>query len=432
MAVLAIHGLGSRTVAESKMSETIEVRSECHDCDAAIVGTGPAGLAGALALAHVGARVVLVGPAPPKPSARSAETRTAALLVSSVDLLKALKVFDRLGQEAAPLKAIRIIDASRSLIRAPDIEFRASELGLPAFGYNIANTQLVQALYARAQEVLPTIVTASVERVAIEDARVRLYCTNGSTVAANLVMAADGRRSLCREAAGIEVSEWRYDQGAIASSFRHSRPHDGVAIELHREGSSFTTVPLPDPRASALILVGTSPDIASLLERDDERFADEIAERLDGLLGQIAGVGPRASFPVAGLTAKSLAARRIALVGEAGHILPPIGAQGLNLGLRDVAALADCVADALARGEDPGGDGVLQAYRAARRLDVLSRTVGVDVLNRSLLTSFVPLQAARGIVLHGLAALPPLRRMVMRVGLEPPSSLPRLMRGAEA
>jgi 2-octaprenyl-6-methoxyphenol hydroxylase len=290
----------------------------------------------------------------------------------------------------------------------------------------------VKALYARAQEVLPTIVTASVERVAIEDARVRLYCTNGSTVAANLVMAADGRRSLCREAAGIEVREWRYDQGAIASSFRHSRPHDGVAIELHREGSSFTTVPLPDQRASALILVGTSPDIASLLERDDERFADEIAERLDGLLGQIEGVGPRASFPVAGLTAKSLAARRIALVGEAGHILPPIGAQGLNLGLRDIAALADCVADALARGEDPGGDGVLQAYRAARRLDVLSRTVGVDVLNRSLLTSFVPLQAARGIVLHGLAALPPLRRMVMRVGLEPPSSLPRLMRGAEA
>jgi 2-octaprenyl-6-methoxyphenol hydroxylase len=145
-----------------------------YDCEAAIVGAGPAGLAGALALAHVGSDIALIGPPPPKTSAVSTETRTAALLVSSVDFLKALKVFDRLGQEAAPLKAIRIIDASRSLIRAPDIEFRASELGLPAFGYNIANTELVQALYARAQEVLPTIVTASVERVAIEDARVRL------------------------------------------------------------------------------------------------------------------------------------------------------------------------------------------------------------------------------------------------------------------
>ena len=132
------------------------------------------------------------------------------------------------------------------------------------------------------------------------------------------------------------------------------------------------------------------------------------------------------------MTAKSLAARRIALVGEAGHILPPIGAQGLNLGLRDAAALADCVADALGRGADPGGDEVLQAYMNARRLDVLSRAVGVDLLNRSLLTSFVPLQAARGIVLHGLNVLPPLRRMVMRVGLEPPSALPSLMRGAEA
>jgi 2-octaprenyl-6-methoxyphenol hydroxylase len=131
------------------------------------------------------------------------------------------------------------------------------------------------------------------------------------------------------------------------------------------------------------------------------------------------------------LTAKSLAGRRIALVGEAGHILPPIGAQGLNLGLRDAAALADSVAGALGRGADPGGDPVLQAYMNARRLDVLSRAVGVDLLNRSLLTNFVPLKAALGIVLHGLNVLPPLRRMVMRVGLEPPSALPSLMRGAE-
>ncbi len=411
------------------MSEASEIR---HDCQAAIVGAGPAGLAGALALAHVGADIALIGPPPAKASTNSAETRTAALLVSSVDFLKALKVFDRLAAEAAPLKAIRIIDVSRSLIRAPDIEFRASELGLPAFGYNIANTALVEALYARAQEVLPAIIPANVERVMIEDAAVRLDCTNGSAVTARLVMAADGRRSLCREAAGIEVSEWRYDQGAIASSFRHARAHEGVAIELHREGASLTTVPLPDPRASALILVRSASDIASLIERDDERFADELADRLDGLLGQIEGVGPRASFPVAGLTAKSLAARRIALVGEAGHILPPIGAQGLNLGLRDAAALADCVADALGRGADLGGDSVLQTYRASRRLDVISRAVGVDLLNRSLLTSFVPLQAARGIVLHGLNALPPLRRMVMRVGLQPPSTLPSLMRGADA
>ncbi len=402
-----------------------------QDCEVAVVGAGPAGIAAALALAHAGAEVALVGPPPPTRGA-AAETRTAALLVSSVDLLKALRVFDRLAAEAAPLKAIRIIDLSRSLIRAPDIEFRASELGLPAFGYNIANTTLVEALYARAREVLRTVIPSSVARVSVEDRTVTLDCDGGATLTARLVVAADGRRSLCRAAAGIDTSEWRYEQGAIASSFRHSRPHDGVAIELHCEGASFTTVPLPDPRASALILVGSTSDIGSLMDCDEDKFADALADQLNGLLGQIEGVGPRSSFPVAGLTAKSLAARRTALVGEAGHILPPIGAQGLNLGLRDAAALADCVAEARARGADPGGDDVLQSYVRARRVDVLSRTVGVDVLNRSLLTGFVPLQAARGIVLHGLAAFPPLRRMIMRAGLEPPSALPRLMRGAEA
>jgi 2-octaprenyl-6-methoxyphenol hydroxylase len=280
--------------------------------------------------------------------------------------------------------------------------------------------------------VLRTIIPSSVERVSVVDQTVSLDCAGGRSLTARLVVAADGRRSLCRTAAGIETSDWRYEQGAIASSFRHSRPHDGVAIELHREGASFTTVPLPDQRASALILVGSTSDIASLMDSDEERFADALADRFDGLLGLIEDVGPRSSFPVAGLTAKNLAARRIALVGEAGHILPPIGAQGLNLGFRDAAALADCVADALACGADPGGDGVLQSYMAARRLDVLSRALGVDFINRSLLTGFVPLQAARGIVLHGLTAFPLLRRMVMRLGLEPPGTLPRLMRRAEA
>jgi 2-octaprenyl-6-methoxyphenol hydroxylase len=415
-----------------EMSATIGASVTKRICEVAVVGAGPAGLATALALAHVGADVTLVGPPPPKTNARSAETRTAALLVSSIDLLKALGVFDSLAAEAAPLKAIRIIDVSRSLIRAPDIEFKASELGLAAFGYNIANTTLLEALYARAQEVLPTNVPSSVEHVDVEDHAVRLECADGESLDARLVVAADGRRSPCRAAAGIEASEWRYDQGAIASSFRHGRSHNGVAIELHREGASFTTVPLPDPRASALIMLGSAADIGALMQRDEEGFAGVLAERLDGLLGQIEGVGPRSSFPVSGLTAKSLGARRIALVGEAGHVLPPIGAQGLNLGLRDAAALADCVADARARGADPGGDEVLQSYMATRRLDVLSRAVGIDLLSRSLLTGFVPLQAARGLVLHGLAALPPLRRMVMRVGLEPPSALPRLMRGAEA
>jgi 2-octaprenyl-6-methoxyphenol hydroxylase len=398
--------------------------------DVAVVGAGPAGLAAALALAHVGADVALIGPAPPKTSARSSETRSAALLTSSVDLLKALNVWAALSPHAAPLAAIRIIDASRSLFRAPDIEFKASELGLPAFGYNIANTVLAEALYARAQAVLPAVAAASVSGIALDGSNAVLTLSSGAKLYARLVAGADGRRSICRRSAGIEVTERRYDQAAIATSFRHTLPHGNVSTELHQEEGSVTTVPLPDPNASSLIWVGPLPEITGLMRRDEEGFGDALSERLSGLLGAISDIGARAEFPVAGLTANRLAAKRTVLVGEAAHILPPIGAQGLNLGFRDVASLADCVAEALREGRDPGAEDVLDAYARARRLDVMTRTLGVDLLSRSLLTSLPPLQAARGIVLHGLKALPPLRRAIMRLGLTPPTELPTLMRKA--
>jgi 2-octaprenyl-6-methoxyphenol hydroxylase len=233
---------------------------------------------------------------------------------------------------------------------------------------------------------------------------------------------------MCRTSAGIEVTERRYDQAAIATSFAHTLPHANVSNELHKEEGSVTTVPLPNPKHSSLIWVGPVPEIAGLMRLDEDAFGDALAERLGGLLGAISEIGPRAEFQVVGLSANRLAAHRTVLLGEAAHILPPIGAQGLNLGFRDAAALADCVAEALAQGRDPGGAELLDAYASARRLDVVTRTLGVDLLSRSLLTSLPPLQAARGIVLHGLKALPPFRRAVMRIGLTPPSELPSLMR----
>jgi len=407
-----------------------EPKSVLTHVDVAVVGAGPTGIAAALALAHVGAKVALIGPPPRTAGVARPETRTAALLTSSVELLKRLNVWDVLAPHAAPLKAIRIIDASSSLLRSPDIAFEAQELGLEAFGYNIANTVLNEALYARAQDAVTQVLPESVERIAIDDAAAQLTLSNGTCVIAQLVAGADGRRSVCREAAGIETSEWRYDQAAIASSFRHTVPHDGVSTELHRELGSVTTVPTPDPLTSSLIWVGTTEEIGDLMACDDSGFAAHLQERLGDTLGTISDAGPRAAFPVAGLTAKQLAAKRTALIGEAAHILPPIGAQGLNLGLRDAAALADCVAGALRQGHDPGGLAVLAAYIRARRLDVMSRTIGVDLLNRSLLTGLLPLQAARGAFLAGLNAFAPLRKFVMRAGLAPPASLPSLMRPA--
>ena len=396
--------------------------------DVAVVGLGPSGLVAALALAHVGADVLAVGPSPMSAPSHGRETRTAALLASSVDLLKALGIWEVLEPQAAPLEAIRIIDASNSLIRAPDIAFAASELGLSTFGYNIANTALADALFERAKQVLSTLVTANVDRVAIGEDNAVLDLNDGTQLSARLMAGADGRNSICRKEAGIGVSERRYDQAAIATSFSHTRPHENVSTELHREGGSVTTVPLPEPLASSLIWVGSIVEIRALTQLDDDRFGDALAERLDGVLGTVSNVGARAEFPVAGLIADNLAAKRTVLVGEAAHILPPIGAQGLNLGFRDAACLADCVAEALREGRDPGGEAVLEAYRQSRRLDVTTRAYAVDLLSRTLLTSLAPLQAARGLVLHGLKALPPLRRAVMRVGLEPPTALPSLMR----
>jgi len=164
---------------------------------------------------------------------------------------------------------------------------------------------------------------------------------------------------------------------------------------------------------------------------DERDFAAHLQERFGETLGVLSDVGPRAAFPVAGLTAKRLASNRTALIGEAAHVMAPIGAQGLNLGLRDAAALADCVADALVQGRDPGEPYILAQYEQARQLDVLSRTIGIDLLDRSLLTNVLPIQLARGAVIAGLNRLAPLKRLVMQAGLAPPVSLPRLMRPLE-
>ncbi|MGB6389736.1 MAG: FAD-dependent monooxygenase [Methyloceanibacter sp.] len=406
--------------------------SQTDRTDVAVVGAGPTGLAAALALAHVGARVTLIGTPPLPESKQPLDTRTAALLESSVEMLKALGVWAALRAHAAPLKAIRILDDADGLLRAPDVEFRASELGLEAFGYNIANSVLVEALYRRAASGLVALQSSNVDRIAVSSSQASLTNAQDSLAVVRLVVGADGRHSICRKEAGIAVSERAYGQGAIATSFTHAEPHRGMSIELHRRGGSVTTVPLTDPDASSLIWIGETAETDALMGLDARGFGAALEARLGGHLGRVDEVGQRAHFPVKGLTAERLVGHRIALVGEAAHILPPIGAQGLNLSLRDAATLADCVGAALGEGRDPGGGDVLSAYERARKLDVLTRTLGIDLLSRSLLSGFLPLQAARGVLSHGLNALAPLRRLVMRIGMAPPTALPSLMRPGAA
>lgn len=241
------------------------------------------------------------------------------------------------------------------------------------------------------------------------------------------MIGADGRDSLCRTAAGIATMAWRYDQSAIACNFTHSASHDDTCTELHRPAGPLTVVPLPG-RESSLVWVERPHECARLLQLADQAFARELEERLQGLLGGIIRLTPRATFPLSGLTVRRFARHRIALIGEAAHLIPPIGAQGLNLGLRDIAALADNVTDAVQTGSDPGDENLLRSYDQARRSDVLSRTAAIDILNRSLLSAFVPIQALRGLALHAMGAVGPLRRFIMRQGVSPTGPLPSLMR----
>lgn len=377
-----------------------------HDC--VVVGAGPAGLAAAFALRRAGFDAVCVGPAP---DPNRPDRRTTALLQGSVRFLTELGLWSRFGTDAAPLVALRLVDRTGRLFRAPDIVFEASEIGEGAFGYNIPNTAILLAL----TDALGTSFIASGGVTAIEPipGAMRLSLADGGHLDAKLIVGADGRQSLCRQTAGIQAHEWRYDQTATVCNFAHSRPHDGVCTEFHYAQGPFTVVPLPGGWSS-LIWVARPAEAASLASMTDAEFASAIAGRLGGLLGDITQTGPRNAFPLAGLSARKLTGERLALVGEAAHVMPPIGAQGLNLGFRDVADLVRC---AVRASRDPGAADMLAAYETARRGDVLTRMFAADMLNRTLVSGFLPLQFARGAGLMALSMSAPLRRAAMRQGM---------------
>jgi 2-octaprenyl-6-methoxyphenol hydroxylase len=426
--------------------------------EAAVIGTGPAGLATALALARVGIETALVGP-PFDAVKAAADRRSTALLGPSVRFMVNLGVWsiEAVGSRQwavagpaspddncllptahclvsdpeglTPIAALRIADDRGRLIRAPEMLFRAAEVGLASFGVNIANPALLAALNAAVEGAprLARIITAGVVGIEPEPTHVRLRPAEGGAVEAALAVAADGRTSQAPAAAGIAVKTWAYPQAAIAASFGHSRPHQATVNELHRPAGPLTTVPLPG-RRSALVWVEEPGEARRLAGLDAAAFAGELEERLQGALGAIGDVGPRAVHALGGRRAERMGAARIALLGETAHVVPPIGAQGLNLALRDAAALADCVAEAKARAEDIGGEATLAAYTQARAADVLARSVSIDLLNRSLLMEILPLDMLRGAAVHALASFPALRRLLMQQGMGLAGPLPSLMR----
>lgn len=403
------------------------------DFDAVVAGGGPAGLATALALATTGATVAVAAP-PHRPAGDRPDMRTAALFPGSIAMLEALGVWPAIAPASAALEAIRLVDDRGALFRAPEVTFRPEEIGQATFGYNVPNSPLVEALQAacRAHSSVTMIDTAGVTAVDTGDATqpARVTLAEGHEMTAWLVAGADGRNSLCREAATIATSRWSYDQSALTTVFTHSRDHHGVSTEFHRPAGPCTCVPMPG-RASSLVWVERPDEAQRLAALDDAAFRTALEARMQGLLGTIGELSPRVVFPLSGLSARCFGQNRIALVGEAGHVIPPIGAQGLNLGLRDAAALADCVDAARREKRDIGGAETLAAYDRSRRADVASRAWSIDLLNRSLLSPLLPVHLMRGAGLFALRAFGPLRRFLIREGLQPSFAEPPLMRRAE-
>ena len=331
---------------------------------------------------------------------------------------------------AAPLRKIRLVDATQRLIRAPEVLFDAAEIGLDAFGHNIENRHLIAALEARAAALKLSRIAGAALSIASDAAGVTIKHANGEA-RVKLVIGADGRRSLCRAAAGIGTNIRRtYPQTALTLNLAHARPHDYTSTEFHTESGPFTLVPLPG-RRSSLVCVLDPARAAELAAMSDAELAHEIERRAHSLLGAMTIEPGRGIFPLAIETAEAFARERIALVGEAAHVVPPIGAQGLNLGLRDGATIAELAAEARRQNVDIGAPEVLARYDTQRRADVTSRSIAVDLLNRSLLTDFLPAQGARGLSLYLVDRIGPLRRALMREGVTPAASLPRLMRGRE-
>lgn len=369
--------------------------------DIIIVGAGAVGLAAGIGFARAGQRVALVG----ADGARR-DGRTVALMETSLHVLDQLGLRATVEEHGAPLIHLRIIDDTGRLLRAPPVTFGSAEIGLDAFGFNVEAATLVDILAAEADR------TAGLVRIRENAAAVQDGCVtlgDGVSIRAPLVIGADGRHSMVRKAAGVGAKEWTYDQTAVTAIFAHHRSHRDTSTEFHTAEGPFTLVPLPGKRSS-LVWLCKPERAARLMALDDDAFGRAVEDQAQSMLGAMRLDGPRGAVPMGGISVADVVAPGVALAGEAAHVFPPIGAQGLNLGLRDVADLLD----AFSNGVSNTG---FARYRKGRMSDIAFRTHAVDALNRSLLAGFLPVDAARTMGLTLLGSIGPLRRFVMRQGL---------------
>jgi 2-octaprenyl-6-methoxyphenol hydroxylase len=383
--------------------------------DVTILGGGPVGLLSALCLAKhlpetTTIRLITGSRTPPS------DGRAAAIIGQSMAVLADLGLAETFRQEGAPLAAIRMIDVTGRLVRAPTTTFRASDAGQDDFGVSLTTASIVRLLgEAIARTGRINVLPIDIESVTRDDSGFVLRDQKGRTHATSFLVAADGQRSLAREAAGIPVRRWSYPQVALTFVVTHERDHDDVSTEFHTADGPFTLVP-SGPMTSTVVWMMREEDARRRMELDDVAFARDAERTCKSLLGKLVLSSPRGAYPMGGLLAERFADDGIALVGETGHAFPPIGAQGLNLGFRDADTLGRALGHAW-RNRDGSEPINLAQWDRERRRDAGLRTAGVDAFNRSLLTDFLPAALIRGAGLSLLGNVPPLRRMAMRFGM---------------
>ena len=421
---------------ESAKTKAAIKYSDVEDLDLLIVGGGFSGLTLALAVERSGLKAVVVDRAAPRDVLGAGfDGRTCAFSDASVRILEALEVWPHMAVAAAPINDIRVSDGHSLLF----LHYDHRELGDRPFGYVVENLVTRRALYRQLEKChhATLVAPASVDSLQFSEDGVTVRLEDGRCLRAALAVAADGRHSQIRQSAGIRVTESAYHQTSIVCTIAHEHPHRGVAFERFYPAGPFAALPMVDdasgtaswPHRSSIVWSEGSELAPRLLALDDAEFTAELRRRLGDTLGNLEVVGGRWSCPLGLLRAENLVGPRLALVGDAAHGIHPIAGQGLNLGLRDAAALAEVIVEASNLGIDIGSREVLERYARWRRFDVMTLIAVTDGLTRLFSNDVPPLRLARDLGLAAVNEVPPLKRFFMRHAMGAVGDLPRLMRG---
>jgi 2-octaprenyl-6-methoxyphenol hydroxylase len=412
------------------------------DAELVVAGAGLNGMLLAVACAGAGLSVAIVDPRDPAAMLdRGFDGRTSAIAYGSRLVLDGIGLWPEIAGDAEPIREIRIADDDSPLFLHYDCRELIPEHGeaMP-LGYIVENRVLRRVLLDEAR-ALPNLRLIGGRRVAAMHATetgAEVALDDGARLRARLVAAADGAQSPLRRDAGIRAVQWRYRQVGIVTTVAHVRPHAGIAVEHFLPSGPFAILPMTDepapagqtPRGRSSIVWTEHADLAPrLLALPEAAFAAELRARFGGFLGEIEPVGPRWTYPLALMQAERYIARRLALVGEAAHVIHPIAGQGLNIGIRDIAALAELIIDVRRLGLDIGEDALLERYQRWRRADALLLAAVTDGLNRLFSNTLAPARLVRDLGLAVVNRLPPLKRVLMQHAMGLLGDRPRLAKG---